>query len=585
MSREQRAESRGQGAGSRAQRSERKYSMSYALCSMIYVLCAMLSALCLPVVAHADDNPLNMMRDDVLLYFKPLKGRIKSISNEGAIADIGIKADVKKGMRFTVFREGTPFLHPVTKEPIGLLEAVIGKAEVRDVGPDTSAIVILKGAVKESDRIRVSETGVRVLFYHRRNVDWSLADSYYRLLKETGRFELIDTALETDSDEEVLAEAKKLNADVVLILSAKGAGGDILLMQRLFWVDNSVRFAESETKVAFALMKEFKFGEEFFGPQKVDTWLYVDLPFGVRLIASGDVDGDGKAEILLSTGKDVRFYMPGGEVSRRYEIKGATMDDHLWLDVMDINGDGRHEVMLTLMKDEKIISRIYEMKNDKFSVLWEGNVFLRRIGSELVAQAYTAGEGYRGPVFTIIWKDGYKKGGNISLPSDVNIYDFVYINESDGRRLILAYDDAGYLSLYDGGKKIWQSKEDYGGFLTTFRKPAPTVMADMKGEWSVKDRLSLQNREVFVIKRLPFVGMAKGMGYSNSQVRSLWWTGVSMEERTVIENIPGTLLDYSLEGDRLILLDRPSFGIKLQNIFKGENPLGSVLYIYSLKGR
>ncbi|MFA4827699.1 MAG: VCBS repeat-containing protein [Thermodesulfovibrionales bacterium] len=585
MSREQRAESRGQGAGSRAQRSERKYSMSYALCSMIYVLCAMLSALCLPVVAHADDNPLNMMRDDVLLYFKPLKGRIKSISNEGAIADIGIKADVKKGMRFTVFREGTPFLHPVTKEPIGLLEAVIGKAEVRDVGPDTSAIVILKGAVKESDRIRVSETGVRVLFYHRRNVDWSLADSYYRLLKETGRFELIDTALETDSDEEVLAEAKKLNADVVLILSAKGAGGDILLMQRLFWVDNSVRFAESETKVAFALMKEFKFGEEFFGPQKVDTWLYVDLPFGVRLIASGDVDGDGKAEILLSTGKDVRFYMPGGEVSRRYEIKGAAMDDHLWLDVMDINGDGRHEVMITVMKDEKIISRIYEMKNDKFSVLWEGNVFLRRIGSELVAQAYTAGEGYRGPVFTIIWKDGYKKGGNVSLPNDVNIYDFVYINESDGRRLILAYDDAGYLSLYDGGKKIWQSKEDYGGFLTTFRKPAPTVMADMKGEWSVKDRLSLQNREVFVIKRLPFVGMAKGMGYSNSQVRSLWWTGVSMEERTVIENIPGTLLDYSLEGDRLILLDRPSFGIKLQNIFKGENPLGSVLYIYSLKGR
>ena len=560
-------------------------------CSLFTVFLLLTSHFSL-LTSYADDNPLNMMRDEVLLYFKPLKGRIKSISNEGAIADIGIKADVKKGMRFTVFREGTPFLHPVTKEPIGLLEAVIGKAEVRDVGPDTSAISILKGDVKESDRIRVSETGVRVLFYHRRNVDWSLADSYYRLLKETGRFELIDTALETDSDEEVLAEAKKLNADVMLILSAKGAGGDILLRQRLFWVDNSVRFAESETKVAFAFIKELKFGEEFFGPQKVDTWLYVDLPFGVRLIASGDVDGDGKAEILLSTGKDVRFYMPGGEISRRYEIKGAAMDDHLWLDAMDINGDGRDEVILTLMKDDKIISRIYEMKGDKFSVLWEGNVFLRRIGSELVAQAYTAGEGYRGPVFTIIWKDGYKKGGNVSLPNDVNIYDFVYINESvgsdsqrDGRRLILAYDDAGYLSLYADGRRLWRSKDDYGGFLTTFKKPAPTVMADTRGEWSIKDRLSKQNREVFVIKRVPLVGMAKGMGYSNSQIVSLWWTGVSMEERTVIENVPGTLLDYALEGDRLILLDRPSFGIKVQNIFRGENPLGSVLYIYSLKGR
>lgn len=578
MSREQRAESREQSAESKARRAKSKYSM-------IYVLCAILSALCLPVTVHADDNPLNMMRDDILLYFKPLKGRIKSISNEGAIADIGIKADVKKGMRFTVFREGTPFLHPVTKEPIGLLEAVVGNAEVKDVGPDTSVISVLNGAVKESDRIRVSETGVRMLFYHRRNVDWSLADSYYRLLKDTGRFELIDTALETYSDDEVLAEAKKLNADVALILSARDAGGDALLSQRLFWVDNSVKFAESETKVAFAFIKEIKFGEEFFGPQKIDTRLYVDLPFGVKVIASGDIDGDGKSELLLSTGRDIRFYMPGGELSSRYEIKGAARDDHLWLDTMDINGDGRDEVILTLMKDDKIISRIYEMKGDKFSVLWEGNVFLRRIGKELVAQGYAAGEGYKGPVFTIAWKDEYKKGSNLSLPKDVNIYDFIYIDESDGKRLILAYDDAGYLNLYADGRMMWRSKNDYGGFLTTFKKPAPTVMADTRGEWSVKDRLFRQNREVFVIKRVPLVGMAKGMGYSNSQIMSLWWTGVSMEERIVLDNVPGTVIDYALDGDRLVLLDRPSFGIKVENIFRGENPLGSALYIYSLKGR
>ncbi|TAL22454.1 MAG: VCBS repeat-containing protein [Nitrospirae bacterium] len=566
--------------GSRVKGFKSLFTIHYSL----FTVFLLFTIHCSLLPAYADDNPLNMMRDEVLSYFKPMKGRIKSISNGSAVADIGIKSDVKKGMRFTVFREGTPFLHPVTKEPIGLLETVTGKAEVRDVGSDTSAIVILKGDVKESDRIRVPETGVRVLFYHRRNVDWSLADSYYRLLKDSGRFELMDTALETDSDAEVIAEAKRLNADVALILSAKEAGGDNLLMQRLLWVDNSVKFAEIETKVPFAFMKEVKFGEEFFGPQKIDVRLYVDLPFGVRLIASGDIDGDGKAEILLSTGKDVRFYMSGGELSRRYEIKGAAMDDHLRLDVMDLNKDGRDEVLITIMKDEKIISRIYELRDDKFSVLWESNVFLRRMGNELIAQAYTAGEGYRGPVFTVIWKDGYKKGGNLSLPNDVNIYDFVYINESDGRRLILAYDDAGYLNLYDDGKRIWRSAEDYGGFLTKFKRPAPTVMTD-RGEWAIKDRLSMQNREVFVIKRVPLVGMAKGMGYGNSQIRSLWWTGISMEERVVVENISGTVLDYALEGDRLIVLDRPSFGLKVGNIFKGESPLGSVLYIYSLKGR
>ncbi len=534
---------------------------------------------------YADENPFNLMRDDVLSYFKPLEGRIISVSGGNAIADIGAKAQVRTGMRFTVFREGAPFLHPVTKEPLGQLESMIGKAEVKDVGPDTSTMGMLKGDVKVADKIRISETKVRVLFYSGRNVDWGLADSYYRILKDTGRFELIDTAIETDNAADVVAEAKKLNADVVLILSAKGVGGDTVLKQRLFWVDDSVKFAEGESKVAVAFMKELKFGEEFFGPQKGETRLYIDLPFGVRLIASGDIDGDGKAELLMSTGKDVRMYNPEGEPISISEIKGSVSDDHIYLDAMDINGNGRDEVVITFMRSDAVISRIYELKEARFSVLWEGNVFLRRIGNELIAQAYTSGEGYKGSVFAIAWSDGYKMGGNINLPKEVNIYDFVYINEPDGRRLILAYDDAGYLNLYDDkNSRIWRSKEDYGGFLTTFKRSAPSFLVD-RGEWSVKDRLSLLNREVFVIKRIPLAGIAKGIGYSKSQIKGLWWTGISMEERAVIEDIPGNILDYTLAGDRLIVLSRPLFGIKLQNILKGENPLGSALYIYSLKGR
>ena len=124
---------------------------------------------------------------------------------------------------------------------------------------------------------------------------------------------------------------------------------------------------------------------------------FVDLPFGVRLITAGDIDGDGKAELLMSTGSDIRLYSPGaaGDLSGLYEIKGTTKDDHIWLDVLDINRDGKDEVILTLMKDNMVVSRIYEFKNGKFSVLWEGDVFLRRIGNELIAQEYEPGKGIR----------------------------------------------------------------------------------------------------------------------------------------------------------------------------------------------
>ncbi|MBI1810486.1 MAG: VCBS repeat-containing protein [Nitrospirae bacterium] len=489
-------------------------------------------------------------------------------------------------MRFIIFREGSVFLHPVTKEPIGTLEAVIGKAEVKEVGYDASTAVILKGDVKVSDKVRISETGVRMLFYQGKNVDWSLGDSYYRLIKETGRFEIVDTAIETDNDSEVIAEAKRLNADVVLILSAKESAGDTMLKQRLLWADNSLKFAEDEVRVAVAFMKELRFGEEFFGPQKGDVRTFVDLPFGVRLITAGDIDGDGKAELLMSTGSDIRLYSPGaaGDLSSLYEIKGSPKDDHIWLDVLDINRDGKDEVILTLTKDNMVVSRIYEFKNGKFFVLWEGDVFLRRIGNELIAQEYEPGEGYKGAVFKVAWDNGYKKGANVSIPRGVNIYDFTFINEPDGKRLVLAYDDAGHLNLYDEGIRIWRSRGDYGGFQTTFKRAAPTIMVE-RGVWAVKDRLFMQNREILVIKRIPLVGMAKGLGYSKSEIRSLWWTGVSMEERTIIDDIPGKALDYTITDNRIIVLDMPMLGIKFNNILKGENPIGTVLYIYPLKGR
>ena len=79
--------------------------------------------------------------------------------------------------------------------------------------------------------------------------------------------------------------------------------------------------------------------------------------------------------------------------------------------------------------------------------------------------------------------------------------------------------------------------------------------------------------------------MAKGVGYKKSQIKHLWWNGVSMEEGVLIDGIKGAILDYAVIGDTIIVLTSPMFGIKPENILKGENPLGSKIYIYSMKGR
>jgi hypothetical protein len=399
----------------------------------------------------------------------------------------------------------------------------------------------------------------------------------------------------------------RLNAEAALFLSSRKVDPDVYLNEKLFWVSDGIQFAEINTKVDVAYAKELKFGEEFFAVTKKEVSMEVDLPIGVKLLTAGDVDGDGKQEILLSTGKDVRIYIPGADLQPAMGgiyIKGSKDEDHLWIDTIDLNRNGRDEIIVTSMKRKSetedvsregsdaatlatarsagVVSSIYELKDGKFVLLYKGNLFMREMGGELIAQAYSKDEGFSGSVFNVIWENEYKRRGSLSLPKGINIYDFVYIDDPRTGRLVLAYDEKGFLNLYDKDMRLWRSKSNTGGFLTKFKKSSTSLPND-QGEWAIKDRLFLRDREVLIIKRVPLLDLVKGFGFKRSQIKNLWWNGVSMEEGVLIDNIKGSVLDYALVGDKIMVLVSPMFGVKPENILKGENPLGSILYIYAIK--
>jgi len=570
----------------------------YALCSVIGLLFLLSGA------ANAQD-PLLQLKEETLSYFTPLKGKVVAVMGKVITSDLGASSGIRKGMRFAILKEGTPFLHPITKEPMGRIETPAGKAVVREVKEKSSTMEIINGDAYLGDIVRISEMKVRVLFYQDRSADWNLADSYYDLLKESGRFEIMDTPLVSMNDAVLLAEAKKMNAALAFVVTGREQEKEIFLKQRILWVEDSSGLAENEVKIEAAYAKALRGSRTMGAPiaSASDTLLFFDLPFGAKLIAVGDLKGDGTQEIILSTGSDLRVFALGSGLQGLYELKVAAADDFLWIDTGDINGDGKDEVIVTSLrgrsvdttsdslvqavKDEgKVVSYIYALKGSELSLLWKGNLFLRSLPQTgLIAQKFDSAEGFGGPVFRMHYAAGEVKAGDeINLPKGVNIYDFVYVDGSGAARNVLAYDDGGYLNLYNEmGLRIWRSNDNYGGMLTTFKKAAPTVMVD-RGVWSIKDRLFVRNRDSFAVKRIPLASMAKGLGYKSSQIKTLLWTGFSMEESTLVEGISGAVQDYAFAGDKLIVLSRPLFGIKFKNIMKGESPLGSMLYIYSLKG-
>ncbi len=534
------------------------------------------------------DASLNTLKNEILSYFEPVTGKIISVDGNSIKIDIGAQKSVKAGMRLYAFKEGVSFVHPVTKEPLGKIEIPVGSIEITATTPNDASGIIIKGKPEDFSNAKVKIRGskIKVLFFQG-NVDWFLGDSYYQMLKDSGRFELVDTGIETDDMQKIVSEARAKNAEAVLVLNAEDFTDHVNLTQRLFWASDSKQFSEKKVPVNIAYVKELRFKSGFFGAKEGEVLLSFQLPFGARHIAVGDMDGDENPDIVIASGDAIRIYRPGVDLKLLWEFKVPSTSEVIWLDVVDANKNKRDEIIVTSIQGGEVNSYIYELKDSGFVQLYKAkDTFIRKLGNGIAGQGYSKNNGYDGSVFYLVYSSGtYKKGDDIKLPEGVNIYDFQPVNSSDGKQAILSWDDRGYLNLYnEKGVRIWISREDFGGFSAKFKRESPTVMVD-RGDWSVKDRLFVKSNEVLAPKRKPLLGIAKGLGYKSSEIRSFWWNGITVEERGLLEEIGGEVLDYAVVGDRLIVLSKPLFGIRAQNILKGESPFGTMLYIFSLKGR
>jgi hypothetical protein len=551
-----------------------------------------------PVIAHDKEQvkesksrqeaSLNALKNEILSYFEPVAGKIISVDGNSIKIDIGAQKSVKAAMRLHAFKEGVSFVHPVTKESLGRIEIPVGSIEITATTSNDASGIINKGKPEDflNAKIKIPGTKIKVLFFQG-NVDWFLGDAYYQMLKDSGRFELIDTGVETYDMQKIVSEARAKGAEVVLVLSAEDFADHINLTQKLFWASDSKLFSEKTMPVNTAYVKELRFKSGFFGAKEGEVLLSFQLPFGARHIAVGDIDGDGDPDIIIASGNFIRVYRPGVDLKLLWEFKVPSTSEVLWLDVVDTNNNKRDEIIITSIHDAEVNSYIYELKGSEFVQLHRAkNAFIRRLGNGIAEQGYTKDNGYDGNVLSLIYSNGtYRKGDSIKLPEGVNIYDFQIVSSSDGKQAILAWDDSGHLNLYnEKGVRIWISREDFGGFSSKFKRQSPTVMVE-RGDWSVKDRLFVKNNEVLAPKRRPLLGIAKGLGYKSSEIRSFWWNGITVEERGLLEEIGGEILDYAVVGDRLIAISKPLFGIRAQNILKGESPFGTMLYIFSLKGR
>ncbi|MBI5026955.1 MAG: VCBS repeat-containing protein, partial [Nitrospirae bacterium] len=554
------------------------------------------------------ENPVYAVRDGVLSYFKPFEGRITGSDNGPFRVNLGKNHGIKQGMRFTVFREGEPFYHPVTKELIGKTEKFIGRLQIKEVLEDSSIAIAVSGTPLNGDKIRITSSRIKLAFFQEKDADWALSEVFYNSLKESRRFDILESYVRSYDPKDLSSVAKSLGAEAFLIFSTPSSKETMSIKAKLFWVEDTRVFAELESVVGPAIAKELKTKEEipFLSSAKGEPWRSHEISGG-RLIAMGDVDGNGKKELVISDGKDIRIYTYEDELKEIWHVKGVASEEHLSIDILDLNGNGRAEIFVTSLRGGATILReddttprgdatmnSYVLEYDPaegYRKLWDkAPYFFRVMGESLLMQEFSKYDAFFGPVYKGIWENGaYKPGKPIDLPAKIDIYGFVYVDwQGKGKPQVLALDDDGYLNLYDRGGRIWRSKETYGGYEIFFERQTMRVEQPIK-KWYVKGRIitvkTERGQEAIVVKNIPFISMMRGFGYKGAEVYSLWWDGGIMDESLILRGIDGMVTDCWVEGGALFLASKPGFLSKASKVLHGDAFASRTLYYYRLSGK
>ena len=542
-----------------------------------------------------ESNPVYSARDSVLSYFYPASGVIAGVDNKVVKVDFRTEKSFKKGMRFSVFREGKPFYHPVTKKPIGKAEELIGKIEINKSGEGVYLCSIVNGEPKTGDIARITSSRIKIAFFQDRQADWALSEMFYNSLKASGRFNFLESYAKTYSPEELSGLARELGAEAVLFFSTPVKDGNFFLNVKLFWAEDASSFAEIEEEAGPDFIKKTASENEIISIETIgrEPWSSFNLAAG-KLIAMGDVDGNGEKELVISDGFNIQIYSYKREPKEIWLIKGSPGDTHLSIDVLDLNGNGRAEIFVASLKNKRTMnSFVLEYDPEAgYKRIWENAPYaIRVINNTLFMQEFTLYGQFSGHVYKGVWKDGrYQTGAPAKLPEEVDIYGFTGVDwQNSDKSDILAFDDDGYLNLYSENKSVWRSKTYYMKFNISFDKENKFEVSSSGNKWVVKGRLLTVNtkhgQNVLVIKKVPFLANVPGLGYKKAEVYSLWWDGATMNETLILSGISGTVSDYWIDGSNLLLIAGQDLSAVFTKALSGNFEKGSKLYYYNLAGK
>ncbi len=566
-----------------------------------------------PVFAAATSvDTIDRMAGEVLENFPRAQGRVTSADEKTVTVDMGAKDGLRKGMEVYLFRSGRPIFHPVTKAILGYREISLGsfvvdKLDARSASGRIKKLLVTR--IIPGDTARLSTSKTKLLFVSRGDVKRLVQDRLLHILRGSGRFDLLGvkelpkTAMKGD----IAAIAKAGGAeDVVTLSTSPSKKPDRTLVDIALYAPDGTR-TENLSSLVDTTSSVYR-AKEMDIPLVInemrDFFHMDELPYRAKHFAAGNIMGDGKTELAISTGDRIIVYrLDKGVLHEIWREPEAHPAEQLDVECADIDGDGRDEIYVTAFGQGRPQSYVIKYDGKDFSRVYGPSPVLFRVldmpggQKKLLTTSVGMDSPYSGIIYQSAWKNGrLVRKGRFKLPSRIqDPYGFAMLETSRKDKngkvvkepLYVWVNDDDYVEVLDHtGRKLWESRERYGGYDNFFevkKKGMLLTGADDRGK--VKGRVIVRaapdgEKEVIITKNNATTNIIRRWhGYSGAEIYSFVWDGKRLEHKWSVKKIRGYLADIYIgdalnDGrDEIAIITDPTFALEHKSKL---NPMGGV---------
>jgi FG-GAP repeat. len=311
-------------------------------------------------------------------------------------------------------------------------------------------------------------------------------------------------------------------------------------------------------------------GLEIGGPfELVSTVRSKGIPVEAMDMNVGDLDGDGREEILLLTKSSLVLYRnDDGQFRMLATVKLPGHIRYHAVTLGDLNKNGLQEIYISGSNQDRPSSSILEWDGKKIRFLLEhASWYLRTMGAQgeepvLLGQSSLSGDlGNSNVTFMTLNADNtLTEGPSLSIPKGLNIFDFVLADIDGGKsKVVIAIDKHNRLQLYDTvGTLRWTSPDIFGAsssFFGTLTSPSNAAMSEVETAW-VRTRIVVADldgdgiNDVLIGRnRLETVPFMPNLSYfEGGSLSALTWESNSLVRLWESVKVPGYIVNYQISN-------------------------------------